>query len=118
MGEIWPSTWLKAANELRDSTKNYITPQTLQHILTAQQIETNQQPILTQWLHDLGDILYFPDKNELQDIIILKPQWVSEYISKVLESKDVIKRGGILTPEEIKKLWHQLTPPCANTSCA
>jgi len=77
MGEVWPSTWLKAANVLRDSTENYITPQALQDILITQEIDSNQQPILTQWLHDLGDMLYFPDSNELEDIVILKPQWVS-----------------------------------------
>jgi len=101
---------LKAANVLRDSTENYITPQALQDILIAQEIDSNQQPILTQWLHDLGDILYFQDKNELEDIVILKPQWVTEYISQVLESQDVINSGGILTRSEMKKLWHDLTP--------
>jgi small GTP-binding protein len=108
MGEVWPSTWLKAANVLRDSTENYITPQALQDIMIAQGIDGSQQPFLTEWLHDLGDMLYFPDSNELEDIVILKPQWVSEYISKVLESKDVIKRGGILTRAEMKRLWHDL----------
>jgi len=110
MGEIWPSTWLKAANVLRDSTENYITPQALQDIMIAQGIDGSQQPFLTQWLHDLGDMLYFPDSYELEDIVILKPQWVSEYISKVLESQDVINSGGILTREEMKRLWHDLIP--------
>jgi len=76
--------------------------------MIAQGIDGSQQPFLTEWLHDLGDMLYFPDSYELEDIVILKPQWVSEYISKVLESKDVIKRGGILTREEMKRLWHDL----------
>jgi internalin A len=108
MGETWPGDWLKAANRLRDSTENYITPQVLQDIMMDQGIDSNQQPILIQWLHDLGDMLYFPESNELEDIVILKPQWVSEYISKVLESEDVKKRGGILTRDEMKRLWHDL----------
>ncbi len=110
MGEVWPGTWLKAANILRDSTENYITPPALQEIMIAQGIDSKQQPVLTQWLHDLGDILYFPDSYELENIVILKPQWLSEYISKVLESEDVINRGGILTREEMKRLWRDLTP--------
>jgi small GTP-binding protein len=110
MGEIWPSTWLNAANALRASTENYITPQALQKFLTKQGINSEQQPILTQWLHDLGDILYFQDKNELEEIVILKPQWVTEYISQVLESQEVINSHGILTAQEIERLWHDLTP--------
>ncbi|MEN8220766.1 MAG: COR domain-containing protein [Pseudomonadota bacterium] len=110
MGEIWPSTWLKAANALRATKAGYATPEILQKFLTKRGINSEQQPILTQWLHDLGDILYFQDKNELKEIIILKPQQVTEYISKVLGSEDVINSGGILTAQEMERLWHNLPP--------
>ncbi|MEN8219612.1 MAG: COR domain-containing protein [Pseudomonadota bacterium] len=107
---MWPSAWLNAANALRARKEKYATLLALKIFLTKQGINSEQQPILTQWLHDLGDILYFHDKNELEEIIILKPQWATEYISKVLESKDVKKRGGILTAQEVERLWHDLTP--------
>jgi GTPase SAR1 family protein len=108
MGEIWPSTWLKAANALRARKAGYATPEILQKFLTKWGVDSKEQSILTQWLHDLGDILYFQDKEGLEDIVILKPQWVTEYISKVLESEEVINSGGILTAQEMKRLWHNL----------
>jgi len=111
MGEIWPTTWLRAANALRARKEKYATPRLLQKFLTILKVNDSQQPILTQWLHDLGELLYFKDNQELNDIIILKPHWVSEYISKVLESKDVINSGGILTRAEMKRLWHGLKSP-------
>jgi GTPase SAR1 family protein len=110
MGEIWPTTWLKAANAIRAIEEKYITPQALQNLMKEQGIPISKQPILTQWLHDLGDLLYFQDKNEPADVVILNPQWVSTHISQVLESKDVKERGGILTQEEMKQLWQDLTP--------
>ncbi len=108
MGEIWPTTWLKAANAIRARTEKYITPQTLQELMTEQGVDDSKRPILTQWLHELGDILYFQDNQELADIVILKPQWVSQYISLVLESEDVIKRRGIFTRDEMNRLWQAL----------
>ena len=110
MGEIWPSTWLKAANAIRARAEKYITPQVLQNLMSTQGVEDNKQPILAQWLHELGDILSFQENQELADIVILKPQWVSEYISLVLESEDVIKKGGIFTRSEMNQLWQDLDP--------
>jgi internalin A len=108
MGETWPTTWLNAAHALRVKTENYTTPQSLQDIMVEQKIGDNQQSILMQWLHELGDILYFQNNQYLDDIVILKPQWITEYISLVLESEDVIKKGGIFTREEMNRLWQEM----------
>ena len=110
MGEIWPSTWLKAANAIRARTEKYMNPKVLQSLMSIQGVEDSKHPILTQWLHELGDILSFQENQALADIVILKPQWVSEYISLVLESEDVIKTGGIFTRSEMNQLWQTLDP--------
>ncbi|MEH2146278.1 COR domain-containing protein [Nostoc sp.] len=107
MGEIWPTTWLNAANAIRNEAKKYITPQQLWDIMAKSQVVDSQE-ILARWLHELGEILYFQDNEELNDTVILKPQWVTEYISKVLESKDVSDRLGIFTRQEMDRLWRDL----------
>ncbi|MEH2138221.1 COR domain-containing protein [Nostoc sp.] len=107
MGEIWPTTWLNAANAIRTQPKKQITPQQLWDIMAESQVSESQE-VLARWLHELGEILYFQDNEELNDTVILKPQWVTEYISKVLESKDVIKRSGIFTRQEMDRLWCDL----------
>ncbi len=111
MGEIWPKNWLKAADAIRARTEQYLTPQAFQQLMTEAGIDDNKRPILTQWLHELGDILYFQDSQELADNVILKPQWVSQYISLVLESKDVINKRGVFTRDEMNRLWQPLEPP-------
>jgi len=111
MGEIWPTNWLNAADAIRARTEQYLTPQALQELMTEHGIDGNKRPILTQWLHELGNILYFQDNQELADIVILKPQWVSQHISLVLESEDVIKKRGVFTRDEMNRLWQPLEPP-------
>ena len=97
MGEIWPTTWLNAADAIRTQPKKQIIPQQLWDIMAESQVADIGKEVLARWLHELGEILYFQDNEELNDTVILKPQWVTEYISKVLESEDVINRKGIFT---------------------
>ncbi|MEH2170527.1 MAG: COR domain-containing protein, partial [Nostoc sp.] len=110
MGEIWPTTWLNAANAIRTQPKKQITPQQLWDIMADSQVAEISKEVLARWLHELGEILYFQDNEELNDTVILKPQWVTEYISKVLESEDVINRKGIFTRQEMAQLWRDLEP--------
>ncbi|MGF2034754.1 MAG: COR domain-containing protein [Nostoc sp. CmiVER01] len=110
IGEIWPTTWLNAANAIRTQPKKQITPQQLWNIITESQVADISKEVLARWLHELGEILYFQDNEELNDTVILKPQWVTEYISKVLESEDVINRKGIFTRQEMNQLWRDLEP--------
>ena len=110
MGEIWPTTWLDAANAIRNLPEKYITPQQLAEIIVAKSVFPDSVAILAQWLHELGDIIYFRDNEELNDIVILKPQWVTEYISKVLTSRKVINNSGIFTRTHQAQLWQDLAP--------
>jgi small GTP-binding protein len=113
MGEIWPTTWLNAANAIRSLPEKdkYATPQQLWKFMGKYGVDDNtSQPVLAQWLHELGEMLYFQNNEELNDIVILKPQWVTQYISKVLESEEVINSSGILTRACMNQLWRNLTP--------
>ena len=111
MGELWPSTWLNAANAIRAVNRKYTTPERLRELMTHHQVETSSQRVLVQWLHELGDILFFQDNDDLNDFVILKPQWVTEHISRVLESDEVIRRNGTLTRTCMDQLWHDLDAP-------
>jgi internalin A len=108
MGEIWPTTWLNAANTVRESPHKHITQQELWTNMGENGVTEESRGILVRWLHELGDILYFPDDEELRDTVILKPQWVSEYISKVLTSEDVINTLGIFTRAQMDVVWSDI----------
>ena len=110
MGELWPTTWLKAANALRAKPEKHISPQQMNELMAEHGVKETSLGVLARWLHELGDILYFPDSEDLKGIVILKPQWVTEYISKVLESDEVIERYGIFTRSHMDALWQNLDP--------
>lgn len=110
MGETWPASWLNAANEISNRPENYITPNHLWEIMFKHEISQDRGTVLAQWLHELGDILFFRDDDELNDIVILNPQWVTQSISKVLESEEVIQNLGLFTRDHMNTLWADIEP--------
>lgn len=111
MGETWPTNWLNAANAIRSMPENHITPRQLNGIMAERNVFGKNCDILAQWLHELGDILYFQDDPELNDTVILNPQWVTESISKVLESEQVINDLGLFTRDHMDELWSDIDRP-------
>jgi internalin A len=110
MGETWPTTWLNAANAIRARPEKHITPYELRKLMAEHGVTDTSAEVLPRWLHELGDILYFPDSEELSNTVILKPQWVTEYISKVLTSEEVIERRGVFSRKQMHALWADLDP--------
>ena len=108
MGETTPRRWLEAADAVRAREERQISPEELSGVLAAHGIEEQSRRALTRSLHDLGDILFFQDQEGLNDVVILKPQWVTEHISRVLESPAVAGRTGIFTQKDMVKLWPDL----------
>ncbi len=105
MGETWPSNWLDAANAVRSMEQNYSTHKELADVLVEHNVVDKNADVLTQWLHELGDILYFPDDDELKDTVILEPEWVSQAVSRVLEDKEVIDGIGIFNRKIMDRVW-------------
>jgi Leucine-rich repeat (LRR) protein/GTPase SAR1 family protein len=108
MGGGWPATWLDAANEIRDKKEHYISPKELYKLMSRHNVSVQIADVLAEWLHELGDILYFKEDEELNDLVVLNPQWVTEAISKVLESEEVIGKDGIFTQQHKDEVWSDI----------
>jgi internalin A len=105
MGESWPKNWFEAAEAIRELHDNYTTPQKVTSLLESHGVRDQSACTLRRWLHELGDILDFPDDEELRDMVILKPQWVTRHISDVLESEEVIDGLGLFPRTLMERIW-------------
>ncbi len=108
MGEEWPAAWLDAANEIRGRKEHYISPKELYKLMSRHNVTAESADVLAQWLHELGDVLYFKEDEELNDLVVLNPQWVTEAISKVLESEEVIGKDGVFTQQHMDEVWSDI----------
>jgi small GTP-binding protein len=107
MGEKISTRWEKAMLVIRtlpDSEK-HLSLMRFQSYLKTHKVEEQERDTLTQWMHDLGYILHFKDHDELRDLVILKPQWVTEHIARVLNDTDVQQRCGVFTRAEMHTVW-------------
>ena len=109
IGSRWPTAWVTGAESIHKYRQKYATPEDLYKRLgKARVTDRSHQTYLLRALHLLGEILYFEDDEELRDTIILRPQWVVDYIDKVLDSQDVAAKEGLLTREHQRQLWRDL----------
>ncbi len=101
MGEIMPTSWLKAANAVRALSARSISPKRLFETMVQEGVTGDSARILAQWLHDQGELLYFQGDQELNDTVILEPEWVTSYIYRVLDNEAVIARSGVFRRDDM-----------------
>ncbi len=115
MGRLCPASWLRSAGAVNKLSGPNTTPRQLHEVLKNNGVKADDFPFVTDWLHDLGDVLYFRDDNDLNDIVVLEPQWVSKQISRVLDSEKVFHEKGLLKREEMERVWADHEPHMQET---
>ena len=108
MGQEWPTTWLLAVESVNQRQEQFLSQRAFYELLKTRGVAREDTVILSRVLHDLGDILFFMDDEELRNRVILKPQWLTGYIYRIIDDKEVQVRGGILSTKRMKQLWHDL----------
>jgi Leucine-rich repeat (LRR) protein len=109
MGERWPASWLDATRAVDALREQHVTPARLWRAMTLAGLEDPQyQRYVAAALHTLGSILFHMDDPELGETVILRPEWVNAYISRVLDSDEVERRHGLLSLRHLDELWGDL----------
>ncbi len=106
MGQPWPNKWLQVEELLLARPEHHIDVDLYTQLCSTQQVEPElAKGTLGNYLHDLGKILYFRDDYVLNNWIILKPNWVTKAISRVLTDEATRKAHGILLHSELPRIW-------------
>lgn len=109
MGMVWLSSWLNVRMELESLAEkvNIITYKRYQEICLKYNILSGEALSLSKYLHDLGIIINFQNDLFLKNIVILKPEWGTNAVYRVLDVQDTIlkNRNGILYYDDLPKIW-------------
>ena len=105
MGTFWPASWLAVRRALKASPRYHLPYKNYLQVCKKLDIEESEAGTLSRYLHDLGIILHFQDDALLKDTIILKPEWGTDAVYKVLDAKIVQERNGILHNTDLPKIW-------------
>ena len=107
-----PTTWSAVKTILEKVDQNYISYQEYRAICCAEGVndDFSQRPLLHS-LHNLGIILNFQDDLELEQVIILKPEWITNGVYKILNSNELFQRNGVLEREMLNRILDPLEYP-------
>lgn len=110
IGQPRPSTWVAVRKAIRRK-RNPIMPWADFVKLCRKEGMTQDDDIqqVGDYLHNLGDILYFHADALLRDYVIVKPTWGLAAVYKVLDNPAVIDALGKFTWSDLRSLWHAPT---------
>jgi internalin A len=106
IGQPLPKTWVRVRAALEADTRNYITQLEFLDLCNTHGFKRNEDALqLSGYLHDLGVCLHFQDDPILKNIVILKPEWGTAAVYKVLDTKQVNQNFGCFTQADLTEIW-------------
>lgn len=107
MGLRWPKTWRAAqqAVQVLRARAPHASFNEVQTTICKCGLDERDGVVLLRWLHELGEVLHYADAPELQDLVMLDPQWVTRRVGQVLASAEVQNARGILTRACLERIW-------------
>jgi len=94
IGDRLPKVWLKIRKDLETLDTNYISKDSYFEICNKQGLSDKKALFLSQYFHDLGVFLHFKDDGLLKNLVFLKPEWATNAVYKILDTKSVIENKG------------------------
>jgi hypothetical protein len=105
-GQRWPQRWLAVEQALRAMPEHHISADAYATCCTNQDVEDElAKGTLGGFLHDLGKILYFRDDDVLSNMVVLKPNWITKAISRVLTDEATRNARGVLNHHDLPRIW-------------
>jgi internalin A len=106
IGQPLPKTWVRVRAALEADTRNYITQPEFITLCDTHGFKRSEDALqLSGYLHDLGVCLHFQDDPILKNIVILKPEWGTTAVYKVLDTKQVNQNLGCFTQADLTEIW-------------
>ena len=97
--------WFAVKKRLENLPKNYIPFEDYEKICHEEGItEESHRETLIKFLHDLGVVLNFRDDKRLNDTNVLKPEWITQGVYKILTSELLDSKHGVLNLEMVEKI--------------
>lgn len=108
VGSVLPKQWVVIREKLNEieKTKPYISDKEFRQICKDNKItEREAMKRLSSFFHDLGVFLHFQDDAVLRRLVILKNDWATKGVYKILDDKNIQKNKGHFSYEEIEALY-------------
>jgi internalin A len=106
IGTPLPKTWVRVREALEKDPRHYISQAEFLTLCDTHGFKRREDKLqLSGYLHDLGVCLHFQDDPILKHHVILKPEWGTAAVYKVLDTPKVQKNLGCFTHTDLAVIW-------------
>lgn len=105
VGDTLPKVWHDIRLKLESLDKNFITFNEYKKICEDFGLSSGKSSYLSQYLHDLGVFLHFQRSAILKNIIFLKPEWATNAVYKLVDTKDIVRGFGRFSFKQLQHVW-------------
>nr|WP_278002567.1 COR domain-containing protein [Nodosilinea sp. FACHB-13] len=106
IGQPLPKTWVRVREELEADPRDYMTQSEFLSLCDINGFKRREDKLqLSGYLHDLGVCLHFQDDPILKNWIILKPEWGTTAVYKVLDTPRVQQTLGHFSHDDLAEIW-------------
>jgi Leucine-rich repeat (LRR) protein len=110
IGTALPATWQAVRRALEADKRNYMSAEDFFGVCAANGFtDLDDMRQLGGFLHDLGICLFFQDDALLSKTVILKPEWGTTAVYRVLDDPGVASAFGVFTADDLRRIWSDAT---------
>lgn len=101
--DIIPVSYLRIKEKLEQTNEDYLHYSEYINLCKeiAPDLSEEDLEILVQLLNDLGIMLNISENRHLRDTQVLNPEWITNGVYKVINSRQLIENKGLISEEEI-----------------
>ncbi|WP_414573376.1 COR domain-containing protein [Nostoc sp. CCY 9925] len=109
VGTPLPKLWVRVRAALENYSRNYISVEEYYSLCRVNSLTDRKDMLqLSRYLHDLGVCLHFQGDALLKNTVILKPEWGTSAVYKVLDNQQVIKNKGRFSKQDLAHIWQDV----------
>ncbi|WP_223599830.1 COR domain-containing protein [Chryseobacterium sp. GVT01B] len=104
LGDTLPLQWIEIRKRLNKIKKDYVNYTEFKNICKKSnlQINKNQLDLVSEYLHDIGDIIHFKADTILKNIIIINPQWATKAVYSLIDCIPIQKNNGVFNYSDLE----------------
>ena len=107
LGDILPKEWGEIRNNLENLSDNFIKYSTYLEICNSHSLARDKANFLCKYFHDLGVFLHFGDNSILKKTLFLKPEWATNAVYKIIDTREVQINKGKFKYNDLYEIWDE-----------
>ena len=111
MGRKVPRRWEETRQALKKTDVAYLPISQVLKLCRDRKMDENEAMDFLRISHRLGHLIYYEHDPLLQDVVVLKPDWLSTAISFVLDDRQTRDGHGLVEYARLSQLWSDPTRP-------